>query len=112
LHNVECAEYLAERVDAIPELELVRRPQLSICCFRYIPAAGEMAEVEIDRLNDTIVHRLAVKGDFLLSSTSLGERSILRVCIRSYTTRAIHIDRFIEQVCSIGKECEREFHDF
>ena len=106
LHNVECAEYLAERVDASAELELVVPPQLSICCFRYVAVDRNMTEQEIDVLNDNIVHQLAKNGDFLLSSTRLQNRSVLRVCIRSFKTKAVHIDKLIEEVCKLGKEYE------
>lgn len=104
LHNVECAEYLAARAKAIAELELVMPPQLSICCFRYVPVNRNMTGNEIDVLNDNIVRQLAKNGDFLLSSTRLQNRSVLRVCIRSFKTRAVHIDKLIEEVCKLGKE--------
>ncbi len=31
------AAYLAEQVEAAPDFELLAAPELSICCFRYVP---------------------------------------------------------------------------
>jgi aromatic-L-amino-acid decarboxylase len=102
LHNVECAAYLARLVEASPDLELINEPQLSICCFRYAPAELAGRQVLLDDLNDRIVGRLAEQGDFLLSPTQVDGMSVLRVCIRSYTTRAGHVENFINDVQAIG----------
>ena len=103
LHNVECAAYLARLVEASPDLELVNEPQLSICCFRYAPAELHEQQTLLDELNDSIVSRLAEQGDFLLSPTQVHGMSVLRVCIRSYTTRAVHVQKLVAAVCSVGQ---------
>lgn len=103
LHNVECAVYLARLVEASPVLELVNEPQLSICCFRYAPADLREQQALLNELNDSIVSRLAEQGDFLLSPTQVQGMSVLRVCIRSYTTRASHVENLIIDVQSIGR---------
>jgi glutamate/tyrosine decarboxylase-like PLP-dependent enzyme len=61
LHNVQCAEYLAERVRAEKDMELVAAPQLSILCFRFHPAGLEGEAV--DRLNPAIRDRIQLEGD-------------------------------------------------
>jgi aromatic-L-amino-acid decarboxylase len=102
LYNTMCAEYLADRVESIPVLELMGRPQLSICCFRYVPLNTGLTGEEINMLNDRIVRKLAENSNFLISPTYLNGLSVLRVCIRSYTTRAKDIDNLIDEVCKIG----------
>jgi glutamate/tyrosine decarboxylase-like PLP-dependent enzyme len=42
--NVELTRYLAERVDAHPNMERMSEGELSICCFRYVRVVEEMGE--------------------------------------------------------------------
>ena len=109
LYNVECAEYLAARVKSMQGLELVGEPQLSICCFRYIPADRKLTDKQLGELNDAIVRELAEQGDFLLSSTQIDKSSVLRVCIRSYTTKAEDVDRLIDVIFKTGKRLEHHY---
>lgn len=107
LHNVECAQYLADLVEAAPDFELPARPALSICCFRYRPAAMAGDQAGVDRLNTRILERLAEGGEFLLSPTLVEGRPVLRVCICTHTTRARHMEALLQQVAGIGQELGR-----
>jgi glutamate/tyrosine decarboxylase-like PLP-dependent enzyme len=60
-HDVELANWLADRVCATPELELACPPSLSICCYRYRPA-GVTDEDYLDRLNTRVMTELQVDG--------------------------------------------------
>ena len=106
LYNVRCTEYLAGIVENNPVLELSGKPQLSICCFRYVSLDKDLPDEKINLLNDNIVKELAKTGNILLSPTKIDNCSVLRVCIRSYTTRATDIDYLIHEVCRIGKNQE------
>jgi len=102
LHNVRCAEYLAERIRAEEDLELIAAPQLSILCFRYRPSAldGDTA----DRLNTLIRDRIQLEGDYLISPTRVNDRPALRVCIINHATRVEHVEGLLESVLRIGRE--------
>ena len=104
LHNVRCAEYLAGLVQRHDELELVAPPQLSICCFRFVPPPLRAEERRIDELNRAIRERLQQEGEFYLSATDLHGRPVLRVCILSHTTAAQHVEALTEAVARIGRE--------
>ena len=101
LHNVRCAEYLAELVRNHDQLELVAAPQLSILCFRFRPR--EFAEAEIDRINSEIRDRIQLEGDYLISPTQVNGRPVLRVCIINHATRAEHVEGLFESVLRIGR---------
>ena len=102
LHNVRCAEYLAELVRAEPDLELVAAPQLSILCFRFRPDGLEDAEV--DRLNTEIRDCIQQQGDYLISPTLVYGRPVLRVCIINHATRAEQIEGLLDSILRIGRD--------
>ena len=107
LHNVVCAEYLADRIRAEENLELVTAPQLSILCFRYRPGeldSGELDDDAVDRLNTAIRDRIQLEGDYLISPTRVRERPVLRVCIINHATRAEHVEGLLASILRIGSE--------
>lgn len=101
-HNAECAQYLAELVKASADFELVTEPMLSICCFRYLPPASKDDASHVDWVNARIVERLALGGNFLLSSTLVNERPVLRVCVCSHTTSAHHMAELVLEIRRIA----------
>lgn len=103
-HNAECAQYLAAVIREAPDLQIVGKPELSICCFRYLPPSLHGHDEKIDSLNDRIVEALSLGGNYLLSPTLIGGRPVLRVCICSHTTRANHMDELVAEIRLIGSE--------
>lgn len=103
-HNAECAQYLAAIIDQASDLQLVGEPELSICCFRYLPPSGQGHNDLVDTLNERIVEALSLGGDYLLSPTLIDGRPVLRVCICSHTTRAHHMDELVAEVRRIGSK--------
>ena len=77
------AHYMAERVQAEPDLELLAPVQLSICCFRFVPARlraqteNRMPPVangstpQLNLLNERIMHRVQRGGRAYLSNAML-----------------------------------------
>jgi glutamate/tyrosine decarboxylase-like PLP-dependent enzyme len=101
LHNVQCAEYLAELIRDHEDLELIVEPQLCILCFRFRPAGPD--DLEIDRINSEIRDRIQLEGHYLMSATRVHGRPVLRVCIINHATRAEHIDGLLCSVLRIGQ---------
>ena len=102
LHNVRCAEHLAELIRAAADLELVAAPQLSILCFRYRPDG--LPAAEIDRLNTEIRDRIQQQGDYLISPTQVNGRPVLRVCIINHATRVEHVEGLFDSILDIGRD--------
>lgn len=109
LYNAQCARYLAELVEAEPELQLVSTSLLSICCFRFVPFGGADKPDRIDALNVATRDRLEREGDFLLSPTSVQGRPVLRACIVNHATHAEHIESLVDDVLRIGRDVATEF---
>jgi len=108
-YNVECARYLAQLVEAHPDLELVRSPSLSICCFRYVSSATDLKSWAQDKINHGIRERLQREGEFYLSPTVVDGHEVLRVCIVNPATTAARIDALVEAVLRIGAEERARF---
>jgi aromatic-L-amino-acid/L-tryptophan decarboxylase len=99
--NIAVREYLDQRVQAEPELELLAS-DLSISCFRYRPVGVDAAS--LDRINAAIQSRLMATGDIVLSPTTLDGRYSLRICIVNFRTRRADMDWLVEQVLEFGRE--------
>jgi aromatic-L-amino-acid decarboxylase len=114
------AAYLAEQVEAAPDFELLAAPQLSICCFRYVPeslatqlkslaASGESSteiDAQLDQLNTNIMNAVQRGGRAYLSSASIRGKFALRACITNFRTTRADIDETIEIIreaaCAFG----------
>ena len=82
--NCRQARLLADLVDADHNFELLSPVQLNIVCFRYRRAG--MSESELDAFNDDLVIRLQESGEAVTSSTTIGGRRAIRVCIVNQRT--------------------------
>jgi aromatic-L-amino-acid/L-tryptophan decarboxylase len=110
-YDNELAEYLAERVGAAEDFELLAPVSLSICCFRYVPEASRlkleaarsqeeraMLERELDETNRRIMRAVQRGGRAYLSNATLRGRVSLRACITNFRTTRADIDRTLEVV--------------
>ncbi|HYY99064.1 MAG TPA: pyridoxal-dependent decarboxylase [Pyrinomonadaceae bacterium] len=111
------AEYMAERVRASEEFELLAPVTLGICCFRYAPAglraeleaAGDEDERErlnqrLDRLNARVMRRVQRGGRAYLSNAVLRGRFALRASVTNFRTTRRDIDLTLEAVSREGNE--------
>lgn len=119
--DIAMAQYMAERIQAEPDLELLAPVQLSICCFRYAPARlraqieaadnatdREQLNVELNRLNERIMHRVQRGGRAYLSNAMLRGQFALRACIINFRTTRSDIDLTLETVREAAHEIESE----
>jgi glutamate/tyrosine decarboxylase-like PLP-dependent enzyme len=82
--NVRQAHLLGDLVDADEHFELLAPVQLNVAVFRYV--RDGLDESELDALNDEIVIRLQESGEAVTSSTTIGGRRAIRVCIVNHRT--------------------------
>src|SRR5262245_27827156 len=100
--NIDQARYLAELVDAAPELERVAPAPLNIVCFRYI-AKGKDTDA-LNALNQEILMRLQENGIALPSYTTLGDVWAIRAAITNHRSRREDFDLLVREVIRIGNE--------
>jgi len=80
-----------------PRLLLLDEPQLSILAFRVRPPAGA-SDAEADALSAELMRRVNAGRRVFLSSTVIGGRHVVRLCVLSFRT---HQDRVREAVEAI-----------
>jgi aromatic-L-amino-acid decarboxylase len=111
------AGYMAERVRASEEFELVAPVTLGICCFRYVPA-GVRRELEeavdedararinarLDALNARVMQRVQRGGVAYVSNAILSGRFSLRASITNFRTTRRDIDITLDAVRRAAEE--------
>jgi glutamate/tyrosine decarboxylase-like PLP-dependent enzyme len=96
--DIAMAAYLAERVRAADDMELLSGPELSICCFRHAPPGV----TDLDAHNERLLAALQRDGRVYLSNAHLDGRFALRACITNFRTSRADIDRTIAVVRELG----------
>jgi glutamate/tyrosine decarboxylase-like PLP-dependent enzyme len=99
--NCAQAQYLAARIAGTESLELAAPVPLNIACFRF--RASGLDPAELDRLNAEIVADLQESGVAAPSTTTLGGRTVIRVCLTNHRTRRSDLDALIDAVLRFGE---------
>ena len=99
--HVAFARSVADSAAAHPRLELLMEPELSITCFRYVPAR-EVPEAEVDALNQRILERLRAETPIAPSSTRVGGRFAIRPCFVNPRTTEREVSGLVNAVARIG----------
>jgi aromatic-L-amino-acid decarboxylase len=100
--NIDQAHYLAERINAAPELELMAPVTLNAVCFRYFRAG--LDDTTLDELNKQIEVELQERGVAMPSVTTIRGRRVLHVVITNHRSRREDFDILVRQVIRIGEE--------
>ena len=106
------AAYMAERVNASEEFELLAPVTLGICCFRYVPADArrgledegkrDETNARLDDLNERVMRRVQRGGEAYVSNALLRGRFALRASITNYRTSRNDIDLTLEVIRRAG----------
>jgi len=80
--SIDSAQWLAERIDQSPDLELVASPDLSIVCFRVVPGGVDPADrSRMDRIQEAVHREVARRGHGWLSLPTYQGKRVLRAVI-------------------------------
>ena len=90
--TLDLAELARRRIEESPVLEPMAPPALGVVCFRRTFEEG-LDPAELDRRNACLVAALEREGFALVSSTRLGGRYAIRMCILNHTTRVEDVER-------------------
>ena len=97
------AAYLATRVEAALDFELLAPVELSICCFRYRPEPlREATDAELNALNERVLRAVQRGGRAYLSNALLNGRFALRACIINYRTTRRDLDQTLDIIREAG----------
>jgi len=100
--NIDQARYLADLIDAAPQLELAAPVVLNVVCFRYVTAG--LDGTALDDLNKEIVVELQERGVAVVSGTTLRDRYVLHVAHCNHRSRRDDFDALVDEVIRIGTE--------
>jgi len=96
-YTVDLASALADRLAAAPDFELAVPPDLSVVCFRHLPAAvAAWPEERVDRYQAALQRALEVDGGAWVSVTALRGRTYLRAGVVNYLATTADVERLID----------------
>ena len=102
--HIELTNYLAGKLDVLPDFERIGEIETAVCCFRYLPEPVRgMPPDEQDRVQQTLQQRIEKSGKAFFPSTILHGRRALRININSYLTQQRHVDDLLELLVTEGK---------
>lgn len=102
-HN-DMANHVARFASEHPHLEVLGKPTLSICCFRYM-APGVS---DLDLFNQRLHRRLVRENEYMPSTTRVNGKLALRPCFVGARADQSQVDGLLDAVLRIGKELEDE----
>ena len=100
--KLDLTTWATEQLRAIPGIEIVAEPQLTVAAFRLVRAG--MDEASLNQLNRRFIAAINSRQRVHLSGTLLGSQYVLRICVLSFRT---HLDRMVQGMDDI-KAAARE----
>jgi glutamate/tyrosine decarboxylase-like PLP-dependent enzyme len=91
------AQYMKQRIEAAPMLELLAPVSLNIVCYRY-------RNEDANRVNADIVVALQESGIAAPSTTTIGGQLAIRAAIVNHRTNAGDIDALIDATITFGEK--------
>lgn len=98
--NIDQARYLADLIDAAPELELMAPVALNVVCFRY--TRDGMDDAALDALNRQIIVELQEQGIAAPSGTNIKGRYVLHIAITNHRSSRQDFDLLVRETIRIG----------
>jgi glutamate/tyrosine decarboxylase-like PLP-dependent enzyme len=113
--NVACAEHLDGLVRSADDFEALHEPTLYIYSFRYAPADlrraperdAEAIDAYLDALNQRVADEIRERGEAFVMTTSIHDRTVLRLSICSHRTTRSHVEAVFERLGEIGAREDR-----
>jgi len=102
--DIALAAYMGELVRAAEDFELLAPVELSICCFRYVPAGWKRSDPRLDQLNERVMSRVQTSGRAYLSNATVNGQFALRACITNFRTTRSDIELTIETIRDAARQ--------
>ena len=94
--KLDLTEWATEQLRAIPGMQILAEPQLSLVAFRLTPP--ERSEDQLNDLNERLLAEVNRRKNVYLTATTLDGRFALRICVLSFRT---HQDRMEQCLADI-----------
>jgi glutamate/tyrosine decarboxylase-like PLP-dependent enzyme len=108
--NLVCARHLESMVQASDDFEMAAPVELSIFCFRHVPAhLRNQSPKAIDAFNERLLVALQRDGSSYLSNAMLDGRYALRGCVLNYRTSLRDMEILLEDLRRVGGEDVKKY---
>jgi len=104
-HNA-MARHLADAARADPQLELLREPTLSICCFRYVDARA----TDLDAFNRALHRQLIHNGRNMPSTTQINGQLAIRPCFIGARAGREQAQQLLDEIREVGARLANHMH--
>ncbi len=95
--KLDLARWAADQLRAVPGVEILAEPELSLIVFRL--ARVGLSPAELDRLNHAFLEQINRRQRVFLTGTTLsGTGFALRICVLSYRTHRDRMEMAVEDV--------------
>ena len=95
--KLDLAARAARALEAMPEIEVLAPPELSLLAFRWRPP-GVVDEGAIERANRELIAAINERQRVFLTGAKAQGRYFLRICVLSFRTHADRVDACLEDV--------------
>lgn len=118
-NDISLAAYLGKVISNANDFELLAPVELSICCFRYVPAQVKtrlqsaveserlVINAELDRVNERVMGVVQRGGRAYVSNATVNGRFALRACITNFRTTKSDIEETVEAIRDAGRRCDK-----
>ncbi len=101
--TMDLAAYGQELIERVPVAEIVSPVSLSVVTFRFVPE-GVSDEDTIERFNKQILRRVWESGRAMLSSSRVGGKYVIRLCVVNHNTRKADVEEVVDLMASLARE--------
>ncbi|HEY1959376.1 MAG TPA: aminotransferase class I/II-fold pyridoxal phosphate-dependent enzyme [Polyangiaceae bacterium] len=95
--KLDLAREACDQIAAMPGVEIVAEPELSLFAFRIAPKRGQ-SDADVDALNRRFLREINRHQRVFLTGTIAHGHFVLRACILSFRTHADRIAMLVEDV--------------
>ena len=103
-NSMDFADQAGVYVTESPVLELLTPVSLGIVCFRINPEIGDTDEEILDQINRTVLARIFWEDNAVISSTLVGNKFALRLCIINHNTTWNDVRETLAVIAKFGEE--------
>ena len=102
--GIELADRAQEHVRGSEWLELLTPASLGVVCFRVRPPGADLADEELEELNERVQQRVIDDAVAMMSSTRLRGVYSLRLCILNHHTTWHDVESTLRAIEEYGRE--------
>lgn len=102
--NVHQARAFAERIAAVPGIELMAPVSLNVAVWRWHSAG--FTDEQCDALNRELLLRIQESGLAVPSGSLMRGRYVIRTCITNHRTRWADLERFADGIAPLARAIE------